>query len=69
MDAMKTLVGADDGARAPLKELRRIVNERRQLDAAEELAVRRARNAGYSWTAIGAALGVSKQAVHRRYGK
>lgn len=64
---MKTLVGADDDA--PLKELGRIVRERRQLDTAEELAVRRARNAGYSWTAIGAALGISKQAAHRRYGK
>ncbi|MBE6482102.1 MAG: AsnC family protein [Actinomyces ruminicola] len=67
MDAMKTLIGAADDS--PLKELGRIVRARRELDAAEELAVRRARNAGHSWTAIGAALGISKQAVHRRYGK
>jgi 3-keto-L-gulonate-6-phosphate decarboxylase len=52
--------------------LRRIVAARKGLDAAErELrdAVAAARAAGDSWTAIGAALGTTKQAASQRFGK
>jgi biotin operon repressor len=31
--------------------------------------VRRARNRGYSWQLIALALGVSRQAVHKKYGR
>ncbi|SPT54007.1 Uncharacterised protein [Actinomyces bovis] len=64
---MQTAVdAAGDG---PLDTLRMIAAERKELDAAQAIAVRRARNAGFSWVAIGASLGVSKQAVYKRYGK
>jgi predicted transcriptional regulator len=39
------------------------------LEAVEELQVRRARELGWSWQQIAALLGVSKQAVHQKYGK
>ena len=51
---------------------RRIIEARKGLDAAEkELrdAVAAARDAGDSWTVIGAALGTTKQAASQRFGK
>jgi predicted transcriptional regulator len=39
------------------------------LEAVEELQVGRARELGWSWQQIAALLGVSKQAVHQKYGK
>lgn len=50
---------------------RRIIAARKDLDAAEQElrdAVAAAREAGDPWTAIGAALGVSKQAAAQRFG-
>ena len=38
------------------------------LDKLTHEAVQRARAAGHSWMQIGQALGVSKQAVHQKYG-
>ena len=38
------------------------------LEAVEELQVRRARALGWSWQQIAELLGVSKQAVHQKYG-
>ena len=38
------------------------------LEAVEELQVRRARELGWSWQQIAELLGVSKQAVHQKYG-
>jgi predicted transcriptional regulator len=35
----------------------------------EELQVRQARELGWSWQQIAELLGVSKQAVHQKYGK
>ncbi|HEY8340211.1 MAG TPA: hypothetical protein VIK95_10095 [Egibacteraceae bacterium] len=51
----------------PETALQAIVSLRRHLDALEEIHVRRARVRGASWTTIARWLGVSKQAVHRRY--
>ena len=59
----------------PLRDavhFRRIIAARQALDEAQtELrdAVRAARDAGDSWTLIGAALDVSRQAAQQRFGK
>lgn len=52
----------------PLQALRATAQLHRQLSQREAVAVRRARARGASWAQIAAALGVSRQAVHRKYG-
>lgn len=49
--------------------LRGVASLRALLEAVEELQIRRARELGWSWQQIAALLGVSKQAVHQKYGK
>ncbi|WP_223626270.1 AsnC family protein [Microbacterium sp. EST19A] len=63
-----TAIAEDDGGE-PLAALHRLAGIRQEVARAEETQVRRARNAGYSWQAIASALGVSKQAAHRRFGR
>lgn len=68
MDELRTLAGEADSD-DPYAALRAIVRMRTELDRKETIAVRRARNAGYSWHTIALALGVSKQAVHKKHGR
>jgi hypothetical protein len=46
-----------------------VASLRALVEAVEELQVRRARELGWSWQQIAGLLGVSKQAVHQKYGK
>ena len=63
-----TLAG-DAGSDDPIVALRAVAGLQRELDRIEAVTVRRARNAGASWQLIALCLGVSRQAVHKRYGK
>ncbi|NIJ12146.1 DNA-binding XRE family transcriptional regulator [Saccharomonospora amisosensis] len=53
--------------RNPLVGLGAVARVRTEMERAEAALVRRARNAGATWEDIAAALGVSKQAVHKKY--
>jgi hypothetical protein len=54
-------------AREPLDGLRSVVELRQELDEAEARHVQVALHEGRSWTQIAEALGISKQAAHKRH--
>jgi len=56
------------GSQDPAVGLRAVASLRALLEQLEALHVQNARDRGWSWQEIGAGLGVSKQAVHRKYG-
>ena len=64
---MNDVLQNDDGG--ALEDLSSVARERGDIERREAVAVRRARLDGYSWAAIATMLGVSKQAVHKKYGK
>ena len=64
-----TTLAAGAGSEDPYTALRAIAELRRELDRVEAVTVRSARNRGMSWQIIALALGVTKQAVHKRYGR
>lgn len=53
----------------PIAQLRAVREAQGRLERAAAEQVRRARNKGYSWHAIGGALQISKQAAHKKYGR
>lgn len=57
------------GSENPIEALGAIAELHRALDRVESVAVRRARMGGASWQSIARALGVSRQAVHKKYGR
>ena len=61
-------VVAQTASEDPEVGLRGVASLRALLEAVEELQVRRARELGWSWQQIADLLGVSKQAVHQKYG-
>ena len=65
-DTMRTVIAWDDGG-GVVEELAAVREARRDVTRREEVAVRRARNAGLSWAEIGTLLGVTRQTVHRKY--
>jgi len=50
-----------------LGELAAVREARREVERQEAALVRRARNEGIVWEQIAVSLGVTKQAVHRKY--
>jgi DNA invertase Pin-like site-specific DNA recombinase len=62
-------LAASAGGDDPIEALRAVHRLRRELDRVESVVVRRARTAGASWQLIALALEVSKQAVHKKYGR
>jgi hypothetical protein len=56
-------------AENPAEGLRAVRSLRALADRLEELHVERARRLGWSWQQLAEALGVTKQAVHKKYGK
>jgi predicted transcriptional regulator len=65
--ATKTATDVGGGSEDILKELSQITKQRKQLERREATLVRRARNKGYVWEEIAGALGVTKQAVHKKH--
>ena len=51
----------------PAVGLRAVAALRRLTDQLEDLQVASARQQGWSWSAIAGAIGVSKQAVHKKH--
>lgn len=72
---VKTAVGEsdDDGSVEVIWELIDLARHKRALIAEverkEAALVRHARQQGYSWQQIASALDVTKQAVHKKYGR
>jgi DNA invertase Pin-like site-specific DNA recombinase len=62
-------LAANAGSDDPIEALNAIAKLRKELDRVEAVAARRAHNAGASWQLIALALGVSRQAVHKKYGR
>ncbi len=64
-----TKLAGEASSKDPGVGLSAVASLRVLLESLEELQVRNARALGWSWEEIGRALGVSKQAVHRKYGR
>ncbi|MBC6446590.1 sigma factor-like helix-turn-helix DNA-binding protein [Actinokineospora xionganensis] len=67
--AEATQLATAAGDKDPRVGLRAVAALRRLLEQLEAVQVRSARIDGWSWQEIAAELGVSKQAVHKKYGR
>jgi hypothetical protein len=68
MDTDATALADATASSDPAVGLAAVVELRALLDSLERLQVGRAREQGWPWARIAVALGVSKQAVHKKYG-
>ena len=66
MDVTTQAIG-DSTSRNPAVGLRAVLALRRLVEQLEDLQVENAREQGWSWADIAEALGVSKQAVHKKH--
>lgn len=66
---MVTATASDEIPPEPLGALALLAEQRRALNREEEALVRRARVRGFSWEAIANALGITRQAAHKKFGK
>lgn len=66
---VETALEYDDDEGGPVARLAAIAGAKADLAREEAAAVRHARIHGMSWAEIGLVLGVSKQALHKRFGK
>ena len=64
----QSLVAALDDA-DPVRALQAAAALQEDANRITTVLVRRARNAECTWAEVAAALGVSRQAVHKRYGR
>ena len=62
-----TQLAASASSKDPAVGLRAVASLRQLLEGLEQLQVDNARRQGWSWEAIAGQLGVSKQAVHKKY--
>ena len=68
METEATKLADATASRDPAVGLAAIAALRRLLESLEQLQVENARERGWSWERIAGALGVSKQAVHKKHG-
>jgi len=64
-----TKLAGEASSRDPAVGLAAVASLRTLLESLEELQVSHARDLGWSWEEIGQSLGVSRQAVHKKYGR
>jgi DNA-directed RNA polymerase specialized sigma24 family protein len=64
-----TKLAAEAGSKDPRMGLRAVAALRHLLERLEALQVGNARTQGWSWQEIAEHLGVSKQAVHKKYAR
>jgi hypothetical protein len=67
MDVDQVVMAAESDD--PADGLRAVMVLRRLADRLEAVHVAAARRQGWAWQRIGDALGVSRQAVHKKYGR
>lgn len=68
MEREATQLAGDAASHDPAVGLAAVASLRALLEALEQLQVDQARRQGWTWQRIAVALGVSKQAVHKKYG-
>lgn len=69
MTGEATKLATAAGSRDPDVGLRAVVSLRLLVEQLEELQVDNARALGWSWQEIASALGVSRQAVHKKHAR